>query len=594
MNDLNLKSRIFVVILCSMCIFAVVAGVLLLNNQSVLKHSLNYIAEIKHIPLETTVDGLAKEHTWSAILKGYAKKFVAIGILGLMFCSIAAWLSKDKINKMLSMRIFRPLPKVAKYSLSITALLFVFLFIFSISYYRQPLGDDVLFQFTKGYNMYLDNNNGEIGQQITNLPLLMESLKGVYAYHSGRIIGFALIPLLSIFGQTFTAALTGLSFAFLILLAAAMIFDNFNESLKHPLILLSLFLIIFYFNPGVGFLSMWTFTSIYVVSLILLGIYYCVYRITLICGKQPIAPLPLIGFNALGFFAGLIHQIYGLVFLILVGVLALKEILRNQAPLKRLFRHSGLLLGTIICLIAPGNYVRLINSHDSILMARPFLEKMQGVFATNVRMLAGIDYSSLLVMIIILFAAALSSRYAYSKTASITRGTKFFWGMHFFKKNAIDIFFLFTITTAWSLVSNMWLYGALLFILWFAVVIFKNAVVYWLECDKNLLLRVENSYAGAFLAIILIFSISILNFNWMYSMAKTTIERKYLITRAIRDKRLSVEVPRYDDICTNRFTIFTSARENYNNFVGNNNGNESIFYNRYYGIKMYTSEKEFK
>ena len=589
MNIINLRSKVFFLFSCFFCAFLITLGLSLLNNQVILNQTLNYIAQIKNISLETTVNGISKQQTWSAIIISYAKKFITFGALGLIFCFLAAWASKDRISKLLSRKIFGSLPNSSKYILSLVVLLFIFFFVFFISYYQQPIGDDVLYQSTYGYRVYYGGNNYEVelGEQITNVRLWMESIQGLYNYHSGRMVGHALIPLLSIFGQAFTAIMTGLCFIALILLAAAITFGSFRESLKHTAILLLIFLIIFYFNPGVGILLMWTMVSIYIVPLILLCYYYYLFQYKLHYGKGRLSILAIILFNALGFFAGFNHEVYSLVFLSFVVFLTIKEVLLNKIPLNRMFYHTGLLIGTLVCITARGNFFRLHHcSHSMIRMAKPYLSRLFAVVGTNMRMLLGIEYSSIIIISIVLLFMGLSYRYIYGNRASIKNFIKLLDPGFFIKINAVDICFLLYLIVVWSLFPYIGLQGTLLFILWLTIIILKNAAVYWIDKDKNLLLRIENSYIGASLLIIVLFSASILNFNWMQSMIKTTIERNYLIREAIKENRSTVEVPLYEEICSNRFTF-----NNYNNFAGGNNENESIYYKKYFGVIMYPKKQ---
>ncbi|OGC22592.1 hypothetical protein A2310_07500 [candidate division WOR-1 bacterium RIFOXYB2_FULL_37_13] len=577
MKFFNSKAKVILSFLCLLFLSVMMMGILLLASQAMLNGALQRISEIKNIPLETIVNGISKEQPWSVKIKGYAQKFIAIGIFGLIFCILTAWFDKSKINKLLLNRIFTPQPLAIKYILSLTVLIFIFAFVLFISYYRQPLGDDVLYQFTNGHKLYLDDNNGEIGKQVTNVPLLIESMKGIYNFNGGRIMGFALIPLLSIFGQVFIASIAGLCFMFLIVLTMAIISGSFREALNHPMILLLLFLIIFYFNPSISFLLMWTMTSIYVISLILLIAYYFMFQKVFQFGKNKIKIniLIVIVFNILGFFAGFTHEVYSFVFLTLVVFLTLKEIIQSKLPLNRIFCHTGLLFGTIACITAPGNFIRLINSHDSVPMANSFSNKLYGNIATNFRMLAGVEYISFLLILVVLFFIYFSYRYI--------DGNSFRFDF-FMKNNAIDIFFLLFLIFIWSVFPYMGVWGTLLFVLWFTIVIFKNVLIYWIDKDKNLLLRIENSYIGAFLIVFIILMLTIVNFNWMRSMAKTTIERHHLISKAIKEKRSKVQVPSYEEICSNRFTI-----NNYNNFA--NKENETIYYRKYFGVEMYAKQK---
>lgn len=461
---------------------------------------------------------------------------------------------------------------------SIIILLFVFAFIFFISYNRQPLGDDVLYQFSKGYNFYLDNFNGEIGEQITNFNMLLENVKGIYLNNGGRIVGFTLLPMLSIFGQFFTSFLTSLSCALIILLIVAMIFGSISESLKHPLVLLIIFLIVIYYNPGISYLLMWTMISIYVVSLILLLLYYFLFETKLKLGKEKIGFLKVLFLNILGVLAGFTHEVYSFVFLSFIGFLTIKEIIFNKRSISILFNHIGLFLGTIACITAKGNFVRLANSHDSVLMTKSYISRFMSVLETNFKMFCGVEKYSFLIIfvliIVVLYFYLFHNNFKQIKTTSV-----FLKVIALFNNNAIDICFLLYITLIWSVFPYMGDWGAMLFISWLLFIILKNITVYLKDESRNILFKIEKSYLGNMIIGIVILVLISQNYSWMNYMSKTTKIRNLIIEEAIKKNQSSVDVPYYEDICSNRFTMF-----NYNNFL-NNEGSRSHNV-KYFKIKV--------
>lgn len=225
---------------------------------------------------------------------------------------------------------------LSRYWISFYILLFVFSFIFLASYYREPLGDDVLLQFTNAHTFYQDNVHRTLGPRIEDFPLLIESVKIRYWEISGRIIGYILLPLLTIFGKASTSILTSLFFIGIILNAGNLIYGSYKKILQHPAIILLLFIALFYFNSAIGYLLMWTFVSIYIFSLLLLSSYMIAYRKIISC-KNEIKGIHLWGLIVLGVLAGLTHEVYAFTFLIMALLQSSIIIYKNKLSYRRLY-----------------------------------------------------------------------------------------------------------------------------------------------------------------------------------------------------------------------------------------------------------------
>lgn len=454
------------------------------------------------------------------------------------------------------------------YVTSCLSLIFIFIFITSLSYYREPLGDDVLSQFTHGSSLYLDNNIGNIGNRINDLSSLYESVKNGFLTWGGRIMGFTLFPLLSLFGHAATAIITGICFVFLILLAGWLIFNNTKDIFEHPLIIILLFFILYYNNRSIGYLLMWVMTSIYIISVILLGTYYFLFQNKFLFQRIISNKWNIILYNILGFFAGITHEVFSFTILSLIIFLTAREIIKNKLPLKRFFYHTGLFLGTILVFSAPGNFVRIANSHDSVPMSQPFINKISSVIRYNLSVTAGENRISLIIFAVLI--TIIIMQYNNKKVF-----------LPFLKNNYVDILFLFYIIIIWSIFPYMGIYGTLLFLFWFSVLIFKNIYIYpYKSKSTNILLpKFKKSIFNLSLVVSIIIILCAYNYSWMLSMAKTTIERRTIIEKAIKKNEKYVSVPLYDDKASNRFTLY-----NYNNYAGEDL--ETEYYVRYFGIHM--------
>ena len=79
----------------------------------------------------------------------------------------------------------------AQYIFSIFVLVFIFTFVFLISFYRIPLGDDVLTQFMNGGAQYIDGYRGGIGNQISDFYSLYQSVRWFYLNWGFKLVCFS-------------------------------------------------------------------------------------------------------------------------------------------------------------------------------------------------------------------------------------------------------------------------------------------------------------------------------------------------------------------------------------------------------------------
>ncbi len=459
---------------------------------------------------------------------------------------------------------------------SVLSFLFIMLFIFFIAYYRESLGDDVLSQFTDALKYYQDGHSSGIGDQIKDFPELFKSVKYFYLNWGGRIVGAALLPLLSLFGQGFTAFFIGICFTYLVFLAGLLIYGNSKELLKHPITIMVLFLFLIYFNPSINYLLMWTFTSIYVVSVLLLATYYYLFQKNLARSNSSFSLLNIILFNILGFIASFNQEVFSITISSLILYLSLKEIVQRKFPIRKIFFHTGLFLGTLLSVSAPGNLIRLVGIHDSSRMARPFIIRLLDVVEKTGFSIFGPNTISVVLITILIVIVIIKITKGASKLKEVF--------YYIINKNGIDFLFLLYIILISSLPPYMGSYGTLLFIFWCSLVIFKNIYIYRPLVISNFFSSFEKSFSGLFLVILIIGALIIHNQSWMSSMAKTTIERRNIIEQAVIKGIKTVDIPLYGGKCSNRFTFY-----NYNNYM--NGENKTEYYKKYFGVYMNTQKQ---
>ena len=128
----------------------------------------------------------------------------------------------------------------------------------------------------------------------------------------------------------------------------------------------------------------------------------------------------------------------------------------------------------------------------------------------------------------------------------------------------------------------MGIYGTLLFLFWFSVLIFKNIYLCKPESTNTVFPKFKKSIFSLFLVVSIIIILCVHNYSWMFSMAKTTIERRTIIENAIKKNEKYVSVPIYDDKVSNRFTLY-----NYNNYAGKDPETETEYFIKYFGVCMH-------
>ena len=460
------------------------------------------------------------------------------------------------------------------YTVSGLCLALIFFFIWFAIYYLDPMGDDVLSQFTHGHQPYMDNYTGGVGRRVTDLSTLVEHIKQNYLHITGRVVGAILHPLLSLLGLWFTASATAACVVASVLLAGLLVFGNGKELFRHPVIILALFLILYYSNPAIYYLLMWIFASDYVVSLLLLGAYYYRFRQRAAAGVVFSLDRQTIWFNLFGVLAGMTHEVYSFVMLSLVLCQTSVDIVRRKLPVRQLFSHAGLAAGTLVCVLAPGNFSRLSGSHDAFRMSRPYLARLFDVVMTTKNSLVGVHRVSLgifvLLMIIVLLKCARSSSGSMNTVLSLLRA------------NAGGLLFLLYFLGVSSLFPYMGSYGALPFVFWLAVLLLRTVYVYDSGPIDQRVSRYETSPLGLLAVLSVLGILCAHEYPWMSSMARTTIERRALVARAIQEHATSVDVPLYEDRYANRFNLF-----NYNNYKIYEE-NKTEYYIQYFGVYMNT------
>lgn len=288
------------------------------------------------------------------------------------------------------------------------------LFLFLLRYDVPLYGDDVGGLVSNNPDStYVDDRVVE-GECVLNLDYsLSESWDRLcysYIMWNGRVATKLVTPLVRLIFSLpdginwvlFSLYITGFLLG-LLLMTVYIICGNIKEGMRNPAIILLTGTILFYI-PCYSYaymtrLIMYTFTNIYVVSVILyLAFYGAIRRVYLrhndLCAKTGYltdtrmkdAQLPggmvtvsgLVGINILGLLAGLSHEAYGVIF----GMVLLTQLVRfwfenhRKISIRYLFMYIGYIIGFCICFFAPGNFNRAQQSHESTLRTVPLIRRL--------------------------------------------------------------------------------------------------------------------------------------------------------------------------------------------------------------------------
>lgn len=276
------------------------------------------------------------------------------------------------------------------------AVLAVFLFLLR---YDLPLyGDDIGGLVANNPdNTYIDENVA-VGECTLDLDFSPKAswnrLRRSYFSWDGRVVTKLVTPLV----RMIFALPDGMNWVFFSIYIAGMLFVMFlltiraicgsiNVGMKEPVIVfltgILLFCVPSYSYAYMSRLIMYTFTNIYVISIIMYLAFYMLIRgvyeryaavqaddgSTCRSDGRLCGTLTLIGINLSGALAGLSHEAHGVIF----GVVLLTQMLRFwftnnwKIRIRSMFLYPGYVIGFCVCFFAPGNFNRAAQSHESAL-----------------------------------------------------------------------------------------------------------------------------------------------------------------------------------------------------------------------------------
>lgn len=344
---------------------------------------------------------------------------------------------------------------------SVIIMILSVLFVILVSYSRPPVGDDILLSFFGYFSPYYNPDGFVLGDRIHSIFQAFQSVKETYMNWGGRVVGFFLMPFISIYGDWFIAVANALVLLGIILSTGVLIFGNIKKVLLQPFFLIFGFLVFVYFYFGIYYLLMWAMMAPYGVSALLCLVY--VYFIQRVYDCKNIYIKDIIFINLLGFTTGITHEIYVLVMCVFLLVL----FIQSKEKIKHLICNIGIFVGAILCVFAPGNFVRMKSVHD-VSIFDPYIIKLAKSIITHIHAILGYG---LYLLPICLFLFVLFCILLFLNRKNLGALLKE-------SKALIPYFFvLLSSPFIWAIASYVPSYGLVLFTAFFWVFVFKLLII---------------------------------------------------------------------------------------------------------------------
>ncbi|MBD5486911.1 MAG: hypothetical protein HDR18_15570 [Lachnospiraceae bacterium] len=367
---------------------------------------------------------------------------------------------------------------------SIIIIFMLGLFLFLLRNDIPLYGDDVGGLVSNNPNStYIDDRvvEGECELDLDySLRTSWDKLVVSYFSWTGRVIYKFLAPLIRMF-FSFPVGINWTIFSLYIMSMLLIMFmlvvdiasGGLREGMKNPLVVLIVGVLIF-FAPSYSYaymtrLIMYTFTNIYVASVVLYLAYYrLLQRVFERAGNISASSIPveerkstisscrlLLGINLIGLLAGLSHEAYGVIF----GAVLLTQLTRfwlknhRKISIRYLFMYVGYVVGFCICFFAPGNFNRAAQSHESALHTVPLLARI----SNSIYIHAFVAYKIWIIPVIVLPGLVILLAILLKKRVLTVKDL-----MHVFLNN-LEWFLGFGMSVVtWGMVARVVSYGMLL------------------------------------------------------------------------------------------------------------------------------------
>lgn len=444
----------------------------------------------------------------------------------------------------------------------IAELTIIAIFSFVFLYYSEPFGDDIATCFNSPLNPHLDGVELGIGDLTTNYTEVMK--KTVFAYNkwSGRLTGYYFLYATNLFPKIIKAICGTLLLCANCLLLIRVAFGSWEEAARYPLVWLIVYFSMYWYRKQGFWTYMWTFICIYELSLALCLLFVCAVN------KNNQRKSIVVYVFIVGLLAGLSHEIFAILTICWSGLDFISDLKNKKKKIGDCVRFAGLILGSLFCIFAPGNFNRMIQSHDSSIYTVGLSERILTSLKEHVRVLLPYKVEISFVIGILLFLIVFV--HIKEATKSWKGGNrKVFAGIA-----PIIVSGLLSVV-CWGVMSHVPYYGlnywiCLVFI--FFIKLLRNV------CGDARIIEKWLTTAECVIALSVVAFFSFDNIKWLTKYIEVREERACLIETAELKKEKQVIVPRYPHEAWSNLTYF--------DYLNNQEIYDLEFYDRYWGIHI--------
>lgn len=460
-----------------------------------------------------------------------------------------------------------------KFKLAICVIIIGLFFVITsfFVYINEPIGDDVLGMFDNALFLYLDEFEYTIGSRITSLRQVIEQLKLIYLYWSGRMPGYTIMYIGRLTPRFVTSIITASIAIGICIFSLKIVYKDMRNGLKHILLFVIIWLAVFWYKQGLYYTYMWTLSSIYSTTP-----FFCLAYYALAFSDQKHKwntrnkKVFLAGLQVLGLVAGWSHEVLSITMIVIVGIKWILDVKNKKVKWYGLFMHSGLGIGYLLGFFAPGNFNRMHESHDqtSINVLMRIINSIKihiNILKSTSR---GMCYLSVIIMILAIFALVR----LFAK-----KGVK--GGIVLFLESNIQ-FIIGGIMSiiAWGLVNHVVSYGLDLWIIIVYIVLFQTIRLGFEDICIN------TEWIQTMCGLILTLVVIVINADEVATYADVSLERRSRIREALEDNQEEVLVPAYPDtLSLYRYRLsHLNSQESY----------DTEYYRKYYGIHVIIDNEE--
>ena len=430
----------------------------------------------------------------------------------------------------------------------------------------MPIGDDILGCFEGAVAFYLDDFDMRVGERISSIFQALKQVVFIYRYWSGRMTGYMVGCLGKIMPRFLQAVITAALYSANIFLALQIVYKSTEKAICSPISFIILFLALCWFKPNLFYTYMWTMISVYAVPVFLCLFYYKWSVSDEELGKSHNRWL----LQGLGFLAGFSHEVLSLCMIIAVGISWLKAMCQRKQIWKDSFRHTGFIVGYLLCFFAPGNFYRMKQSHDVITAS--LKRRLFNSIKAHITVLIGTREAKVLFVITLLIVCAAVVILMIKKDKEMLKKLCL-ENIEFIISGASSILI-------WSFFPRVPTYGLVLWL--FIVYIVLLRVIWEVSGRWNVAASYRPRILQEGIAIALLALFAIYYRNEISSYIEVAVERDRLVTEAVAHGDDEVVVPKVpEDLPTQRYMLdYLNGQEQY----------DTDYYCRYYGVHIIIEE----